>query len=44
MKLNDSVIMTIPGSVYINEERILEEISYIHHFSTPKISCFHMLI
>ena len=36
MKLNDSVIMTIPGSVYINEERILEEISYIHHFSTPK--------
>ena len=44
MKLNDSVIMTIPGSVYIIEERILEEISYIHHFSTPKISCFHMLI
>lgn len=40
MKLNDSVIMTIPGSVYINEERILEEISYIHHFSTPQKKLF----
>ena len=36
MKLKDSVILTIPGSVYINGEIILDEISDIHHFSTKK--------
>ena len=35
MKLNDSVIMTIPGIGYINGGMILGEIGDIHRFSNP---------
>ena len=35
MKFNDSVIMTIPGTGYINGGMMLGEIGNIHRFSSP---------
>lgn len=44
MKLNDSVVMTIPGIDYINGGIILGEIGDIHRFSTPaKLLAFSSL-